>query len=135
MRYFLDTSMIMYAAGAEHEYKKPCVAILERIERHELEIFTSVEVIQELFYRYAHIGRKQEGVILAKSVMSFVPLLPVDDAIMESALDLFERYDIDPRDALHAAVALNFGITLILSSDQHFDQVKEVQRVDPLTLP
>lgn len=133
MRYFLDTSVIMYAAGATHEYKESCVKILERIEHQSLEVFTSTEVIQELLYRYAHLHRKEDGIALARSVMSFVPILPVDEAVIESAIELLQRYDVDPRDTLHAAVALNFGIASIISADQHFDRINEIKRIDPLT--
>src|SRR3989338_6909850 len=127
MRYFLDTSVIMYRAGAAHEYKQPCIAILERIEQKALEVFTSTEVVQELLYRYTRLGRKSDGVALARSIMGFVPVLPVDEAIIESAIELLQRYEVDPRDALHAAVALNFGISTIISADQHFDRMQEIK--------
>ncbi|MBI4599297.1 type II toxin-antitoxin system VapC family toxin [Candidatus Uhrbacteria bacterium] len=131
MRYFLDTSVIMYAAGAEHAYKKPCVLILEKIERNLIDALTSTEVIQEIIYRFAHIGEKQKGIELSRVIMSFVPLVGVDESAIQSALDLFERYDVDARDALHAAVALQFGTNAILSSDKHFDTIEEIERVDP----
>lgn len=131
MRYFIDTSIIMYAAGAEHEYKKSCVSILEQIERNKLEAFISTEVIQEIIYRYAHIGKKQKGINLSRAIMSFVPLVGVDESAVHAALDLFTRYDIDPRDALHAAVALQFDTSAIISSDRHFDAIEEIERMDP----
>jgi len=38
---------------------------------------------------------------------------------------------LQARDSLHVAVMMNNGIRRILSADQHFDVVDEVQRFDP----
>lgn len=42
---FLDTSVVMYAAGKKHEYKEPCVSVPEKIERHALEVAIDTEVV------------------------------------------------------------------------------------------
>ncbi len=134
MQYFLDTSIILYAAGAPHEYKKSCVAIIEKIARDELSVCVSTEVLQEIVHRYIRLSKKQEGIKMARDVSELVQVLPVDDAAFLHALTILEQYEVDTRDALHAAVALHFGIDHIISADKHFDHIKEVKRIDPTTL-
>jgi len=38
------------------------------------------------------------------------------------------------RDLIHAAVMLTNGIECIISTDAHFDLIKEVKRLDPVKL-
>ena len=40
-----------------------------------------------------------------------------------------EKYNIQPRDALHAATALCNGATEIISDDSDFDKIKELKRI------
>jgi hypothetical protein len=54
--YFIDANIPMYAAGAEHPLKRPCIAILEAIAHDELAAVTNVEVVQEILYRYSALG-------------------------------------------------------------------------------
>lgn len=55
--------------------------------------------------------------------------LKVDGQIISRAQDLIAKYEIKPRDAIHAACALENGIKEIISSDPDFDEVKELKRI------
>jgi len=45
---------------------------------------------------------------------------------------LAERYPgLGARDLVHVSVMLDNGLTRILSTDRHFDQVDEIERIDP----
>lgn len=134
MQYFLDTSVILYAAGAEHEYKKSCVAIIEKVARDELSVCVSTEVLQELVHRYIRLSKKQEGIKMVRDVGELVQVLPVDNIAFLRALTILEQCEVDTRDALHAAVALHFGIDHIISADKHFDLIPKITRVDPHNL-
>jgi len=47
-------------------------------------------------------------------------------------MDLFEANPgLDARDAVFAAVALNRGIEVILTTDRAFDEVRGLERIDP----
>mgnify|MGYP005854992415 CR=1 FL=1 len=135
MKYFLDTNIFMYAAGREHPLKAPCVAILRRVVREELEVLTNAEVLQEILYRYSTIGERERGLHLARLAVDQVggEVLPVTLADMQRAFDLVERYGttIKSRDAVHAATMLNHGLTHLISADGHFDVIEGITRVDP----
>jgi predicted nucleic acid-binding protein len=55
-------------------------------------------------------------------------LLAVNQDTLFSALTLMRRYDLDPRDAIHASTALINRCTAIVSADIHFDTVVEIPR-------
>ena len=60
--YFLDANIFMYAAGAEHPYKAPCVEILARLEVGELQAVINTEILQEMLYRYSRLKLPRKGV-------------------------------------------------------------------------
>lgn len=136
MRYFLDTNIFMYAAGREHPLKAPCVAVLRRVSREELEALTNTEVLQEILYRYGAIGEFRHGLRLARLAVEQVggEVLPVTLADMQHAFDLVERHGakIKARDAVHAATMLNNGLTRLISADSHFDVIHGITRVNPV---
>jgi len=48
--------------------------------------------------------------------------------------NLWIKYEIKPRDAIHAATALENGIEIIVSYDRDFDKLEEIKRLDPRSL-
>jgi predicted nucleic acid-binding protein len=40
------------------------------------------------------------------------------------------KYNLDPRDSIHAASSFKEGAEVIVSLDKHFDRIKEVKRKD-----
>jgi hypothetical protein len=133
---FLDTNIPMYAAGAVGPYKRPCVDVLKAVAEGRLDAVTNVEVFQEILYRFHALRRLSDGIELSVYFRQCVPnALPVVWDDVEMALKLLHEYkDLKPRDALHAGVMLNHGITQICSADKDFDRIQEVDRIDPQTL-
>jgi predicted nucleic acid-binding protein len=133
---FLDANIPMYAAGAPSPFKMPCVRILEAVAKGRLDAVTDVEVFQEILYRYHAIQKPQAAAEIAIHFRQCVPnALPVVWDDTELAIKLLHRYNgLKPRDAIHAAVMLNHGITRICSADQDFDRITEIERIDPLTI-
>jgi predicted nucleic acid-binding protein len=51
------------------------------------------------------------------------------------ALNLLKNYHkLNVRDAIHAATALRNGFKYLLSVDKHFDEIKGLERVDPMEI-
>ncbi len=135
MKYFLDSNVFMYAAGREHPLKAPCVAVLRRVAREELDVLTNAEVLQEILYRYGAVGELQQGLHLARLAVDQVAgeVLPVTLADMHRAFELVDRYGIEitARDAVHAATMLDNGLTHVITADRHFDIIEGITRLDP----
>ncbi|MCK6527574.1 type II toxin-antitoxin system VapC family toxin [Myxococcota bacterium] len=130
---FLDSNVFIYAAGADGPLKAPCAEILRRVGAGELDANTSVEVVQELHHVFRRRGRLADGVRLARDVVRLFPgLLSITRAdVLRSGDILMARPQLSPRDALHAATALNNGITTIISVDADLEHVDGLSRLDP----
>ena len=136
MTLFLDTALFMYAGGREHPLRAPCRAILERVAAGSLDATTSTEVVQEILHRFVAVGRPEVGAAMALDVLdAFEPVLPVTHGVMRRMPDLLGRYPaLSARDLVHVATCLEEGIEAIVSPDRGFDQVREIQRIDPPAL-
>jgi len=136
--YFLDVNVPMYAAGKEHLYKESCIWILTEIANGRLNAVIDAEIIQEILYRYGAIQQWQVGVQLARNLLDLVPtVLPVTVDDMKTAVSLFAQYapqGVKARDVLHTAVMHTHQLTHIISTDKHFDQIKDITRLDPKVL-
>lgn len=130
--YYLDSNIFMYAAGEEHPYKTSCVFIIDSVARGKLMAFTSAEVFQEILYRYFALDKRFEGLELCEQGIQICDVLPVGSGDIKKALSLCRAYpSLNSRDALHAAIVINQRISTIISADKDFDQLTEIQRVDP----
>lgn len=137
MTVFIDTSVIMYAAGTDHPMRPPCQAIIERVLDRSVDAMISAEVIQEILHRAVALRRTDQGIDLAERTMDlFAPVLPITHALMRRVPDLIARYPaLDARDAVHVATCIHEGIPEIISADRGYDNVVEVRRIDPLAFP
>lgn len=135
MTLFVDTSVLMYAAGASHPLRDPCVAVMRSIADGHLEAVTSVEVVQEIVHRYLGIRRPDIADALARSTLdTFAPVLPITHALMRRVPDLARRYpQLTARDLVHVATCIHEGIPEIVSTDRAFDEVPELRRIPPET--
>jgi uncharacterized protein len=131
---FIDTAVMMYAAGSEHPMRTACRSLMRKILTGEVDGVTSVEVVQEVLHRYRSIGQPETGRLLALDTMdTFAPVLPITHAVMRRVPDLASRYPrLQARDLVHVATCIHEGITEIISPDRGFDEVAEVKRIDPL---
>jgi predicted nucleic acid-binding protein len=132
---FLDTNILMYAVGKEHLYREPCRGILRQIAVDELIVVTNVEVLQELLHRYRSLGKPDLASALYTATKDLCEeVFAVTAADIDRAHEILRiSSDVSVRDAVHAATALRRGIGEILSTDQHFESIEGITRVDPTT--
>lgn len=134
MKYFLDTSVFIYAAGKLHQYKDACLFIEELIAKDQIAAVIDTETIQEILYHYKVVKVLDKGIKVARYVQKLVAeILSVTAVDISAMIKLMEKYPrLDPRDALHGAVMLNNEISKIISTDKAFDIVDGIERVDPI---
>ncbi len=136
--YFLDVNVPMYAAGTAHPYKAACAWIMEEIAEGRLDAVIDTEIVQEILYRFGALQKWDTATKMATNLLDLVSIVyPVDITDIRKAVDLFEKYapqGIKARDVLHASVMMNHDLTHIISTDDHFDRIEGLARVDPQTL-
>ncbi|MGQ0625724.1 MAG: type II toxin-antitoxin system VapC family toxin [Sporichthyaceae bacterium] len=132
MTVFVDTSVIMYAAGAAHPHREACRGVLRLVAEGELAATTSTEVVQEILHRFARADRVI-GQTMAQGVLDlFGDLLPIDRRCLAAAVDRFPSAPhLSARDLLHVATCVVHGIDEIVSVDTGFDMASEIRRLPP----
>lgn len=128
----------MYAAGKSHPYKQACVWLLTEIANTRLPVAVDTEIVQEVLYRYGALGEWRLAVEMATNLLDLIPtVLPVRLEDMRRSVQLFKQYapqGVKGRNVLHAAVMQSNGLTKIISTDSHFDQIIGITRLDPQAL-
>ena len=125
---FIDTNIPIYAAGISHPNKESSIKILEDISLGKIYGFTSVEVLQEILYRFQSINLLEKGIEIFDEFSSIVDeVLPINFKILEKAKSIILNTPvINTRDAVHAATINYYNISYIATFDKHFKQIKGI---------
>jgi predicted nucleic acid-binding protein len=132
---FLDANLPMYAAGASHPLKRPCIDSLAVAHANPAAFVTDSEVFQEIIHRYTSIRRWVAGREIFREFSELMeyriaPVLFEDVSRAATLAD--ELTALDSRDLLHLAIMQRFGITRIVSTDPGFDGLPGIERLDPM---
>jgi hypothetical protein len=129
----VDTNVLMYAAGAEHRFKRPSADLLDRVASGDVEAAVDAEILQEILHRYRLADRWKDGKRLYELSRAVFPVvLPVTDAVMDASVALLDRYRrLTARDAVHLAACRVFEVPSICSYDRDLDGIEGIARVEP----
>jgi predicted nucleic acid-binding protein len=129
----LDTTVLVYAKGADHELRDSCRSLVAAIADGRVEATASVEVIQE----FVHVRARRRGRVDAASlgrdyVDLLTPLLPISGSELRAGLALFESATgLGASDAVLAAGAIAAGAAALVSADDGFAAVPGLVHVVP----
>jgi uncharacterized protein len=128
---FIDSNVPMYVAGREHRNREPARRFLDRVRAARVDGCTSTEVLQEILYRYSALRRLDLARQVYDLFVAVCPVVfPVDLSDTDRARDLLcGGENISARDAVHAAVMLNHGVTEIATFDEGFDRIEGIRRI------
>lgn len=127
--------MFAYAVGSAHPLKEPCQRLLTLAGAGAVELHASVEMIQELLFHRLRMTDRQNAVAQARRAAAACVLHDFDTLTLSRALELTAAHDrIGGRDAVHAATALQRGLSTVLTPDRAFDGIDGLRRVGPAEL-
>ncbi len=129
----LDTTVLVYAKGAEHPLRGPCRDLIEAIAGGAVQATTSVEAIQEFVHVRARRRDREDAAGLGRDYADLLsPLLPVDRETLREGLRLFEQVDgLGTFDAVLAAATIASGAEALVSADSGFADVPGLPHVSP----
>jgi predicted nucleic acid-binding protein len=129
----LDTTVLVYAKGADHPLRDPCRRLIAAIAEHNLDATTTVEVLQEFVHVRAQRRERSDAVALGSDYADLLaPLLTVEEEHLRRGLSLFEHNDrLGAFDAVLAATALDAGTSAFVSADGAFASVTGLHHVVP----
>ena len=118
----LDTTVLVYAKGADHPLRAPCRELVEGIAEGAVQATTSVEVIQEFVHVRARRRGRQDAAATGSDYAELLsPLLDVTREDLRRGLALFERSDrLGAFDAVLAAAAMARNAAALVSADVAF---------------
>ena len=129
---FVDVNVPMYLVGDPHPNKARTLSSLLRLARDGEVFITDVEVYQEILHRYQSLRRLHIidaaihclNVIVADVLTYGMPEIGIARDLIRSVPG------ISARDALHAAVMRQAGISRIFSYDTGFDRIPGIERLE-----
>jgi predicted nucleic acid-binding protein len=129
----LDTTVLVYAKGANHPFRDPCRRLINAIAEDRLDATTTVEVIQEFVHIRAQRRERSDAVELGCDYADLLaPLLTVENERLRRGLSLYEHTEpLGAFDAVLAATALDTGATALVSADNGFTHVAGLHHVVP----
>jgi hypothetical protein len=129
----LDTTVLVYAKGANHPFRDPCRRLIDAIAQGELEATTTAEVIQEFVHVRAQRRARSDAVALGRDYADLLtPLLTIEDEHLLRGLSLFERNErLGAFDAVLAATALDTDASALVSADSAFAHVSDLPHIVP----
>jgi predicted nucleic acid-binding protein len=132
----IDANVLVYARGAPHPYRDACRNLLAEVEAGRDEANVDTEILQEIVHVYWYRRRLERGLdYLDRLLVLFPTPFPVTGEIITTArYILADHPQLQPRDAIHAAVVLNQSLEAIISADRAFDEIADIKRLDPLEL-
>jgi hypothetical protein len=130
---YVDSNVFIYPViyGPEAQEKaRNAREILLRIEKGELKAYTSTLTWDEVVWVVGRALGRDDGTSQGRKLLGFPNLefIDVDKRTLSSAQMLLDKYQLKPRDSLHLASAMNKNIKTVISDDEEFDRVKEVER-------
>jgi predicted nucleic acid-binding protein len=130
-RIFIDANVPMYAAGADHPLRDPCIRLLRQVVTGDMAAVTDAEVHQEIYYRYLSLRLREQACLVSERFREVVvDVLPIGLAEIRRMPTLVEAYPhLQARDLIHLAVMQVHGLTRIASADRGFDGVAGIQRL------
>ncbi|MBI5224659.1 type II toxin-antitoxin system VapC family toxin [Candidatus Micrarchaeota archaeon] len=132
MMKYIDAGVFVIAAGSAPPTADKALEILRQIAAGKMQAGTSVLSWDEL----AYVIRKKLGGGNSKDAKEqgrlflSTPNLKLFNATSKTvsiAQELMEKYDLRPRDAIHAATAMENGITEIVSTDSDFGRIRGIK--------
>ena len=120
----LDTTVLVYAVGADHGLREPCRELIGAIADGRVPATTSVEVLQEFTHVRARRRGREDAARLARDYLDLLaPLLVVGEADLQEGLRLYTRSDrLGAFDAVLAATATRTSSAALVSADAAFAQ-------------
>jgi len=129
---FIDANFLIYLNTLRDRY---ALSLFENFFEELLAehvLFTDILVLDEVLY----VSRSKYRVpypitikLLNKLIPKYISLTPLTLKEYVKAVEVIERYDLKPSDAIHAATCIVNNIKYIVSEDQEFDKVEGIERL------
>ncbi|MFZ0834409.1 MAG: type II toxin-antitoxin system VapC family toxin [Mycobacterium sp.] len=129
----LDTTVLVYAKGADHPLRDPCRDLVAAIADERINATTTAEVIQEFVHVRARRRERSDAAALGRDYAELLsPLLTITRDDLYRGLMLFETSrGLGAFDAVLATAAATAGASALVSADTAFARLPGISHVIP----
>jgi uncharacterized protein len=127
---YIDSNVFIYATLNTTELGEKARSLLQRIQQGEEKAETSALTFDEVFWAIKKLNF-EAAIEATQALLNFpnLEIICVDRDLSLSALQIIKEYHLAPRDAIHVATALATKAEVVVSTDAHFDKIKELKRI------
>ena len=127
--YYIDSNVFIYTALDNTEVGNNARKIMKYIMEKKLKCAISPLVMDEVMWSVQRMVGREVSIRVSNLILS-LPLIWFDVSYdtVQRVLE-FYRKGLDPRDAFHIAVMLEYGVSSIISEDRDFDKISEIKRL------
>lgn len=127
----LDTTVLLYAVGADHLLREPCRRLLGAPRK--VALTTTAGVLQEFVHVRERRRPRSDAIGLGRAYLTLLrPLLDVAEPAVDRALSLLEAHPaLGAFDALLAAAASDAGAAAVVTADRAFARIEGLPVVHP----
>ncbi|MBN2518477.1 MAG: type II toxin-antitoxin system VapC family toxin [Candidatus Altiarchaeota archaeon] len=129
---YVDSNIFIVAVldkTARGNISRKCLGL---VDHGKTDAITSSLTMDELMWTLIKHGKKHLVTEVVHSIYeSRLMVVPVSSQAPLKACEFLERFELSPRDAIHAAVIKENNLNDILSEDRHFDNVSWLKRYSP----
>lgn len=134
--YYIDSNIFIYPIIYDEKSiieAKKCRELLLKIASGNLEACTSYITWDEVVWIVRKLFDVNVSIHQGRIFLSFpnIRLLTIKRTTILKAQEIVEKHRLTPRDAIHAATAIENNINTIISYDKDFDNLDTVKRIEP----
>lgn len=128
---YIDSNVFIFAALNREELGEKARALLKDVQEGKKAAATSALTFDEVTWKILHARGFEAALLVAQDILEMPSLILLDAnaSVLATSFNLMKLYRLFPRDAIHAASAINNRVFTIVSEDKDFDKVKGIKRI------
>jgi len=130
--FYLDANLFIYASLDKGILGNQSREIISLLNKGKINGITTSLTLDEVIWVVWREKGKELGIKAGKEIfeISNLDIVEISKKTILNAIELMEKYDLKPRDAIHLSAAIEHGVFTIISEDKDFDKIKEIERLD-----
>lgn len=128
---YVDSNVFITPLLYDAPRSEAAAAVLKMIETKKISAYTSTLTWDEVVWVVRRTLGKADSIEAGKKLLGFPNLrfIPTSEEVVRGAQSLVADWDLDPRDAIHIASALNKRVDVLVSDDSDLNVPTGLRRV------
>ncbi|MBI2144382.1 type II toxin-antitoxin system VapC family toxin [Candidatus Woesearchaeota archaeon] len=128
---YIDSNVLIFAGTADNRLGDDSRRLIKSIIQGNVRGITASLTFDEVFYQISKSKKRATAITYCENFLALPNLefLSVNMATIEEALELLKKHNLEPRDAIHAAIAFSRNADWFVTEDAAFSKVAGLKAV------